>query len=44
MNVSLRTFNNFEAFANNKHFHFIDEEDKISSIFHGTLDVFINVS
>ncbi|XP_003399193.1 sodium-independent sulfate anion transporter isoform X1 [Bombus terrestris] len=37
MNVSLRTFNNFEAFANNKHFHFIDEEDKISSIFHDGL-------
>ncbi|XP_071872237.1 sodium-independent sulfate anion transporter [Bombus fervidus] len=37
MNVSPRTFNNFEAFANNEHFHFIDEEDKVSSIFHDGL-------
>lgn len=33
MNVPLETYNSFEAFANNKHFHFVDEE-KISSIFY----------
>ncbi|KAK9301598.1 hypothetical protein QLX08_006043 [Tetragonisca angustula] len=36
MNVSLGTYNSFEAFANNKHFHFVDEE-KISSIFYDGL-------
>lgn len=35
MNISLQTFNSIEAFANNKYFYFIDDEDKISSIFHG---------
>ncbi|CAD1473052.1 unnamed protein product [Heterotrigona itama] len=36
MNVSSRTYNSFEAFANSKHFHFVDEE-KISSIFYDGL-------
>ncbi|XP_043790254.1 sodium-independent sulfate anion transporter isoform X3 [Apis laboriosa] len=38
MNISLHTFNSIEAFANNKYFYFIDDEDKISSIFHDILN------
>ncbi|XP_026299754.1 sodium-independent sulfate anion transporter isoform X2 [Apis mellifera] len=34
MNISLHTFNSIEAFANKKYFYFIDDEDKISSIFY----------
>ncbi|XP_017755079.1 PREDICTED: sodium-independent sulfate anion transporter-like [Eufriesea mexicana] len=37
LNVSSKTFNSIEAFTNNEYFYFIDEEDKISSIFHDTL-------
>lgn len=35
MNISLHTFNSIETFANKKYFYFIDDEDKISSIFYG---------
>ena len=41
MNVSLGTYNSFEAFANNKHFHFVDEE-KISSIFYGIRSIVLH--
>ncbi|XP_017878927.1 sodium-independent sulfate anion transporter-like [Ceratina calcarata] len=34
MNVSLKTLNSIKAFANEEHFYFIDEEGKVSSIFH----------
>ncbi|PBC25559.1 Sodium-independent sulfate anion transporter [Apis cerana cerana] len=34
MNISLHTFNSIETFANKKYFYFIDDEDKISSIFY----------
>ncbi|CAL7941306.1 unnamed protein product [Xylocopa violacea] len=37
LNVSLEMFNSIKNLANHKYFHFIDDKDKISSIFHDGL-------